>query len=52
MWVQIDNINKIDSGKSKKIVAIIFYRLTDTIDINQKLIINSFSYIRFNNNYL
>jgi len=37
----------------KKVVAIDFYRLTDTIDINQKVIINNyrfidwFSHIRF-----
>lgn len=37
-----DNIVKIDSAHDEKVVAIDFYRLTDTIDINQKVIINNY----------
>ena len=43
----IDNIvkiDKMDSAINKKII-IYFYRLTDTIDINQKVIIDNYRFI-------
>ena len=48
-----DNIVNIDSAHDEKVVAIDFYRLTDTIDVNQKVIndnyrlIDWFCHIRF-----
>ena len=46
----IDNIvkiDKMDSAINKKVsfLLIYFYRLTDTIDINQKVIINNYRFI-------
>ena len=40
-----DNIVKIDSAHDEKVVAIDFYRLTDTIDVNQKVINDNYRFI-------
>ena len=47
---EIDNvvkIDKMDSAINKKVsfLPIYFYRLTDTIDINQKVIIDNYRFV-------
>ena len=45
---EIDNmvkIDKIDSADKEKVVAINFYWSTDTIKINQKVIIDNYQFI-------
>ena len=37
--------DKIDWADKEKVVAIDFYRLTDIIDINQKVIIDNYRFI-------
>lgn len=44
---EIGDIVKIDGAKMKKVVAIDFYRLIDSIDVNQKVTIDNYRFIEW-----
>ena len=43
----IVEVDKIDSLATKTVVAIDFYRLTDTIDVNQKVTVDNYRFFNW-----